>query len=134
MAKKKKISLSKEGFLWKGIPELIDEENKKLKEDNKNLESAIWDLVRENRELKKENKNLKMSLEEKDENCYSLAKKVKEYEDKEMERWDLWLKEEIRKYEIENERLVKNRNQWIIVCIVIFIIYCIGLFLSFYYR
>ena len=32
----------------------LEEENKKLKEDSKTLESAIWDLVRENRRLKEE--------------------------------------------------------------------------------
>ena len=42
--------------------------------------------------------------------------------------------EDWKKANADNERLAKNRNQWIIVCIVMFIIYCIGLFLSFYYR
>lgn len=40
----------------------LEEENKKLKEDSKSLESTIGDVVRENRRLKEENKELRDTL------------------------------------------------------------------------
>lgn len=60
MAKKKKISLSKEGFLWKGIPELMEEENKKL--------------TKENKKLKDENENLKTISKERQEKIDEFGK------------------------------------------------------------
>jgi len=62
----------------------LEEENKALKNVIKELHNEIdvqdnenTNLVIEVEELRKENRLLKMSLEEKDENCYSLAKENK---------------------------------------------------------
>jgi len=67
----------------------LEEENKALKNVIKELHNEIdvqdnenTNLVIEVEELRKENHLLKMSLEEKDENCYWLAKENKKLKEK----------------------------------------------------
>lgn len=83
------------------IIERLEEENRKLKEVGKSLESAIGDAVRENRRLEEENKKLNEKIELLDNENMCLNAEIKDREEENKK-----LKEEVE--QLKNQRIFNS--------------------------